>query len=554
MGHASADTGLPKLLFELAQQAQAFGIAGLNQAEPTRATELRFDLPGLHIDATRHLIPLTALRSLADELEARGFFAKREAMFRGDRINETENRAVLHTALRAGKHETAPLMVGTENVRANIQAAQLAVRRFADSFSAGKLLGDTGKPLRQVLNLGIGGSDLGPRLVIRALANYRTPGIDIECVSNVDGSAIEAALKRLDPETTLVCIASKTFTTAETLANARIARDWIVRGTGSEGAVAAHFAAMTSNADAAARFGIPSDRLFPFGDWVGGRFSLWSSIGLPIVLTLGYSNFMRLLEGAHCADLHFRTAPLLKNVPVIMGLLGIWYRNVLDWPTHAVLPYDQRLEYLVDHLQQLEMESNGKQVTLNGTPTLTKTCPILWGNVGTDAQHAFFQLLHQGTEPTPCDFIVAAQPDHAHHTLHTMLLANCFAQSDALARGRSEAEAYAQLRGNGATEADAARLAPHKTFPGNRPSTTFLLERLTPETLGTLLALYEHKVLTQSVFWQVNAFDQWGVELGKELAGAIQRALDSDDLSSLPPATRTLLEKSRSFATESALP
>ncbi len=543
MTHASADTTLPSLLFDLAQQAQDLGIEGLSRADAARAAALRFDLPGMHIDATRHLIPLTALKHLAATLEARGFAAKRDAMFRGERINEMEHRAVLHTALRPSEGNVPPLRVGSEDVRASVQTSQMAVRRFADAFSVGELRGHTGKPLRQVLNLGIGGSDLGPRLVVRALADFRTPGIDIEFVSNVDGSAIAAALARLDPESTLVCVASKTFTTAETLANARIAREWIVRSAGSEGAVAAHFAAMTSNAAAASAFGIQIDRLFPFGDWVGGRFSLWSSIGLPIALTLGYSNFARLLDGASRADTHFRTAPLLENVPVVMGLLGIWYRNVLGWPSHAVLPYDQRLEFLVDHLQQLEMESTGKRVTLDGTPTATKTCPILWGNVGTDAQHAFFQLLHQGTEPTPCDFIVAAKADHPHTELHTMLLANCFAQSDALARGRSQEEAYAKLLAGGATEADAARLAPHKTFPGNRPSTTFLLDRLTPETLGTLIALYEHKVLTQSAFWQVNAFDQWGVELGKELAGAIQRAVDSGDLSSLPAATRTLLEK-----------
>jgi len=473
--------------------------------------DLLLDYSKSHIDKEA----MALLEQLAREAKVE---EQRSAMFAGEKINTTEDRAVLHSALR--NQSGHPVLVDGDDVMPDVQAVLSAMSDFSEAIRSGDITGATGKAIKDVVNIGIGGSDLGPAMCTLALAPYHD-GPDLHYVSNVDAAHLADTLEGLDPETTLFIIASKTFTTIETMTNARSARKWVADALGEE-AVGAHFAAVSTALDKVAEFGISSERVFGFWDWVGGRYSIWSAIGLPLMIAIGPDAFHEFLEGAHAMDQHFQTAPLLENLPVLMGLIGVWNRNVLGHQARAVLPYDQRLSRLPAYLQQLDMESNGKHVTKDGTAVDQETGPLVWGEPGTNGQHAFYQLLHQGTTVIPCEFIVAAkghEPEMCHH--HEMLVANCLAQSEALMKGRTLEEATAQLETAGKSADEIKTLAPHKVFPGNRPSLTLVHDQLTPFALGRLIALYEHRVFVEGVIWNINSFDQWGVELGKELATAL---------------------------------
>ena len=455
---------------------------------------------------------MTMLEKLAGAADLAG---RRTAMFEGKKINITENRAVLHTALRnlTGKS----VVVDGQDTKADVIAVLDAMGAFAEAVRSGKAAGATGEKITDIVNIGIGGSDLGPAMVTLALAPYHD-GPRAHYVSNVDGAHIHDTLKGLSAETTLFIIASKTFTTVETMTNAQTARDWVQKALGKE-AVGKHFTAVSTALDLVAKFGIEEDRVFGFWDWVGGRYSVWSAIGLPVMIAVGPRNFRAFLDGAHEMDEHFRSAPMRKNLPVLLGLIGWWHRVVCKYPARAVIPYDQRLSRLPAYLQQLDMESNGKSVTLDSTAVTTPTGPLVWGEPGTNGQHAFFQLLHQGTDVIPVEFLAAAighEPELKHQ--HDLLLANCLAQSEAFMKGRTLEEARAQMLAKGMKPADVDRIAPHRVFSGNRPSLTILYRKLDPRTLGRLIALYEHRVFVEGTLFNINSFDQWGVELGKELA------------------------------------
>ncbi|MCA3574836.1 MAG: glucose-6-phosphate isomerase [Aestuariivirga sp.] len=455
---------------------------------------------------------MTLLGQLARACEVEG---KRDRMFEGALINTTEQRAVLHTALR--NRANSAVMVGGRDVMPDVNGVLAAMAGFADEVRRSKIT--------DVVNIGIGGSDLGPAMTTLALAPYHD-GPRLHYVSNVDGAHIADTLKLLKPETTLFLIASKTFTTIETMTNAQTARRWVAGKLG-EKKVGEHFAAISTAIPKVKAFGISEDRIFGFWDWVGGRYSIWSAIGLPLMIAIGPQNFIRFLEGGHAMDRHFREAPVLQNLPMLMGLLGVWHRNVCGLPSRAIIPYDQRLSRFPAYLQQLDMESNGKRVSKDGKPVKGETGPIVWGEPGTNGQHAFFQLLHQGTGIIPVEFLIAAE---AHETgmdeHHALLIANCLAQSQALMRGRTLKEAEAQLLAMGKSKAEAKALAPHRVFTGNRPSLTLAYRTLDPFTLGRLIALYEHRVFVEAAIWNINAFDQWGVELGKELATGLQPVIE----------------------------
>ena len=455
---------------------------------------------------------MTMLEKLADAADLAG---RRAAMFEGKKINITENRAVLHTALRNLTGRS--VVVDGQDTKADVIAVLDAMGAFADAIRSGKAVGATGKKITDIVNIGIGGSDLGPAMVTLALAPYHD-GPRAHYVSNVDGAHIHDTLKGLSAETTLFIVASKTFTTVETMTNAQTARQWVEKALGKE-AIGKHFAAVSTALDLVAKFGIEQDRVFGFWDWVGGRYSVWSAIGLPVMIAVGPRNFRAFLDGAHEMDEHFRSAPMQKNLPVLLGLIGWWHRVVCKYPARAVIPYDQRLSRLPAYLQQLDMESNGKSVTLDGTAVATPTGPLVWGEPGTNGQHAFFQLLHQGTDFIPVEFLAAAighEPELKHQ--HDLLLANCLAQSEAFMKGRTLEEARAQMLAKGMKPADVDRIAPHRVFSGNRPSLTILYRKLDPRTLGRIIALYEHRVFVEGTLFNINSFDQWGVELGKELA------------------------------------
>jgi glucose-6-phosphate isomerase len=443
---------------------------------------------------------------------------KRDRMFSGEKINSTEDRAVLHAALR--NRSNRPIKVDGADIMPGINDVLARMGVFADAIRSGKIISSKGWAFTDVVNIGIGGSDLGPAMATLALAPFHD-GPKLHFVSNVDGAHMADTLKGLNPGTTLFLVASKTFTTIETMTNAGTARRWIIKALG-EKAIGAHFAAISTAIDKVAAYGIAPDRVFGFWDWVGGRYSIWSAIGLPLMLAVGPKAFGEFLDGAHAMDEHFRSAALAKNLPVMLGLIGWWHRAICKYPTRAVIPYDQRLSRLPAYLQQLDMESNGKQVMVKGKRVSGPTGPIVWGEPGTNGQHAFFQLLHQGTDIVPVEFIVAAEsfePDLKVH--HDMLLANCFAQSEALMKGRTLDEARDQLTAKGMSKKDADELAPHKVFPGNRPTLTLVHKKLTPFAFGRLVALYEHRVFVEAQLYGINAFDQWGVELGKELATAL---------------------------------
>ncbi|WP_417411229.1 glucose-6-phosphate isomerase [Hoeflea sp.] len=484
-------------------------------ADPDRAGRFTVGAGDLRMDFSKCAVDEETLGLLCDLASAANVEAQRDRMFAGEAINTTEGRAVLHTALRAAPD--ADIRVDGENVVPQVHAVLEAMGRFSDGLRDGSICGATGKAFTDVVNIGIGGSDLGPVMATLALAPYHD-GPRLHFVSNVDGAHIADTLKGLDPETTLIIVASKTFTTIETMTNAATARDFIVSKLG-DAAVAQHFAALSTALDKVAAFGLDEDRVFGFWDWVGGRYSLWSAIGLPLMIAIGRQSFSDFLSGARAMDTHFRQAPVTENLPILLGLIGIWHRLVCGYPSRAIIPYDQRLSRFPAYLQQLDMESNGKSVGLDGKPLTTASGPTVWGEPGTNGQHAFFQLLHQGTDVIPVEFMIAANGHEPHlKHQHQLLIANCLAQSEALMRGRTTEEARAQLIAAGASEAEADRLAPHKTFPGNRPTITLVYDRLTPFALGRLIALYEHRVFVEAQIFGINAFDQWGVELGKELA------------------------------------
>ncbi len=483
---------------------------------PGRADAMTHNAGDLTVDFAKHRITDETIGLLVALAERAELPQRIEAMFEGERINNTEDRAVLHTALRAPTD--AEILVDGQNVVPAVHDVLAKAGAFAERVRAGTWTGASGKRIATVVNIGIGGSDLGPVMAYEALRSHRHPQLTCRFVSNIDGSDLQSALHGLDPASTLFVISSKTFTTIETLTNARSARRWLIDALG-ESAVANHFVAVSTNAEAVSAFGIDTDNMFGFWDWVGGRYSMDSAIGLSLMIAVGADNFAEMLAGFATMDTHFRHTPLSENLPVLMGLLGVWYRNFFGWETHAVLPYAADLHRFAAYLQQLDMESNGKSVRSDGTPVTGPTGPIIWGEPGTNGQHAFYQLLHQGTTIVPADFIAVCEPadplalETGAGDQHDLLMANCFAQTQALAFGKTADE----VRSEGVAET----LVAHKTFPGNRPTTTVLAPALTPAVLGQLVALYEHRVFVQGVIWQVNSFDQWGVELGKVLATAI---------------------------------
>ncbi len=480
---------------------------------------------GLLLDYSKNRVTQETLNLLLDLARERDVEAWRERMFAGEPINLTEHRAVLHTALRA--HPDRPVTVSGEDVMPAVARVLAQMRRFTDAVRSGEWTGYTGKRITDVVNIGIGGSDLGPRLATEALIPFASRQLRCHFVSNIDPSHMIETLAPLSPETTLFIVASKTFTTQETMTNAQLARDWLLKQVADERAVARHFVALSTNADAVSEFGILPENMFEFWDWVGGRYSLWSAIGLPIALSVGMDNFEQMLAGARCMDEHFRSAPLETNLPVIMAMLGIWYIGFFDAHSHAVMPYDQYLRILPAYLQQLDMESNGKSVCRDGRPVDGSTGPIIWGQAGTNGQHAFYQLIHQGTRLIPADFIMSAHSQHELEHQHEQLISNCLAQTEALAFGREDSAIVAELEQQGLDADAVAALLPHKRFAGNHPTNTILMDELNPYSLGVLIALYEHKVFVQGIIWNVNSFDQWGVELGKKLALAIQDELQS---------------------------
>jgi glucose-6-phosphate isomerase len=488
--------------------------------DPQRFERMSLHLPDMLIDYSKHRITDETLALLMELARFAGVESWRDRMFSGERINITENRAVLHVALR--DQGNTPILVDGEDVKPGIRAVLNKMQRFSDQVRSGDWRGYSGRPITDVVNIGIGGSDLGPVMVVEALRPYNQGGPAVHFVSNVDGTHLVSTLHGLNPETTLFVIASKTFTTQETMANAVSARNWFLARGGSELTVAKHFVALSTNTAAVQAFGIDLDNMFAFWDWVGGRYSLWSAIGLPIMLAVGADNFSALLAGAESMDTHFRTAPLEQNAPVILALLGVWYVNFFGTSSHAVLPYDQYLHRLAAYLQQADMESNGKSVDRDSQPVDYASGPVIFGEPGTNGQHSFYQLIHQGTALIPCDFIA---PAVSHNPLpsdhHALLLSNFFAQTEALMRGKTADEARAELAAKGLSGDALDAAVPHRVFSGNRPTTSMLLRKITPHTLGALIALYEHKIFVQGIVWNVNSYDQFGVELGKQLAGVI---------------------------------
>lgn len=505
---------------------QETSMRALFEADPERFPHFLLKAAGLTLDYSKNRIN----RETPDKLMALARHCALpehiEAMFRGDAINRTEARPALHTALRTAD-PSASLMVNGEDILPEVRQTLDRMAAFVADIHSGKRKGLSGQAFTDVVSIGIGGSYLGPKLVTEALTPFHN-GLRSHFVANIDGSDISEVLRQVKPETTLFLIQSKSFGTQETLANARVARDWFLRNGGSESVIADHFVAVTTNRDAATAFGLDENNLFPMWDWVGGRYSLWSAIGLPIALSTGMDNFRALLAGAHELDEHFRTAPLEQNLPTVMAMLGIWYNNFWHAESHAILPYDHYLASLPGHLQQLDMESNGKRVTEDGAPVNYPTGPIIWGGVGANGQHAYHQLIHQGTRLIPCDFIIPLRTHNPVGNHHTALFANCLSQSQAMMRGKTLEEARQELSEEGKSPEDIDRLAPHKVIPGNQPNNLLMMDQLTPRTLGALIALYEHRTFVQGVIWGLDSFDQWGVELGKQLGKDILRQLEDD--------------------------
>ncbi len=529
---------------------EKFSLREAFDADPGRFERFSLRLDDFLLDYSKNLITqetMSLLFALARQAKVESW---RDQMFSGEKINFTEGRAVLHTALRAAVDPAhSPILVDGKDVLPGVRQVLQKMRQFSDSVRNGSWRGYTGKAITDVVNIGIGGSYLGPLMVCDALHPFASQKLRVHFVSNVDGADLDIKLETLDPETTLFIVASKTFTTQETLMNARSARDWLLRKAGGEQHVAKHFVALSTNAQAVAAFGIDTANMFEFSDWVGGRYSLWSAIGLSIALYVGMDRFEELLRGAYDMDTHFRTAPLEQNIPVIMALIGIWYRNFFDASTIAILPYDQSLEHLAAYMQQADMESNGKRVDRAGRVVDYATGPVLWGGIGSNGQHAYYQLIHQGTQIIPADFIAAVRSYHTWGEHHLVLLSYFFAQTEALMKGKSEAEVRAELQGSGMDAAAVEALLPHKVFEGNKPTNSILFDQLTPRTLGRLIALYEHKIFVQGMIWNVNPYDQWGVELGKQLASRLQSELRHDlPLSSHDASTNGLINHYKSLS------
>jgi len=493
--------------------------------DPARFDRYHLTFDELLLDFSKHRIndqTLKLLRQLAVERDLAGWTRR---MFSGERINTTENRPVLHIALR--NRANTPILVDGKDVMPEVNAVLAQMKSFCDRVRSGTWKGRTGKPITQIVNIGIGGSDLGPVMAVEALKPYAHPRLHTHFVSNVDGTHIFEALAQCDPEATLFLVASKTFTTLETMTNAHTARDWFLAKGGAEKDIALHFAALSTNEAEVRKFGIDPANMFAFWDWVGGRYSLWSAIGLSIALSVGFENFEQLLEGGHAMDQHFLNTPLEKNLPATMGLLGVWYNNFFDAQSLAILPYEQYLSRFPAYFQQGDMESNGKSMTRDGQPCQWSTGPVIWGEPGTNGQHAFYQLIHQGTKLIPCDFLAGVEPQRNVGRHHELLLANFFAQTEALMRGKTVDEARAELVKAKTPPEKIEALAAQKAFAGNKPTSSILYQKLTPRALGMLIALYEHKIFTQGIVWGINSFDQWGVELGKQLATAIIPELEA---------------------------
>ncbi|UCS93162.1 glucose-6-phosphate isomerase [Echinicola marina] len=519
-------TGAWKKLSTLSEDQKGQTIKSLF-ADASRFDQYSIKFEDILLDYSKNRVDdqvMSALFELAKETDLPSAI---EAMFAGEHINQTEDRAVLHTALR--NRSNSPIKVDGKDVMPDVNGVLAQMKEFADKINAGEWKGYTGKPIKSLVNIGIGGSDLGPVMVTEALKPYQNESLDIHFVSNVDGTHIAETLKKVDPETTLFFIASKTFTTQETMTNAHSARSWFLEAAKDESAIAKHFVALSTNADAVAAFGIDTKNMFAFWDWVGGRYSLWSAIGLPIACAIGFDNFEKLLEGAHAMDNHFKGTELKSNIPVILALIGIWNTNFLGASSEAILPYDQYLHRFAAYFQQGNMESNGKYVSRTGEKVDYTTGPIIWGEPGTNGQHAFYQLIHQGTHLIPCDFIAPAISHNPVGDHHVKLLSNFFAQTEALMNGKSLEEVKAELKAAGKSEEEIEKLAPHKVFEGNRPTNSILVKRVDPYTLGALVAMYEHKIFVQGAIWNIFSFDQWGVELGKVLAKNILPELEGDE-------------------------
>lgn len=507
------------------KEMESVHVRNLFEQDPGRFDRMHLAFDEILLDYSKHRITDTTvklLRQLAQERDLAGWTKR---MFTGERINTTENRPVLHIALR--NRSNTPILVDGKDVMPEVNAVLAQMKSFCARVRSGEWKGRTGKAITHVVNIGIGGSDLGPVMVVEALKPYALPRLNMHFVSNVDGTHIYEALAKCDPETTLFLIASKTFTTQETMANARTARDWFLAKGGTEKDIPLHFAALSTNEPEVRKFGIDPANMFAFWDWVGGRYSLWSAIGLSIALSVGFEHFEQLLEGGHAMDQHFLNTPLEKNLPATMGLLGVWYNNFWDAQSLAILPYDQYLSRFPAYFQQGDMESNGKSVTRDGQPCLWSTGPVIWGEPGTNGQHAFYQLIHQGTKLIPCDFLAPVEPQRPLGNHHLLLMSNFFAQTEALMKGKTVDEARAELVKAKTPPEKIEALAPQKAFAGNKPTSSILYQKLTPRTLGMLIALYEHKVFTQGIIWGINSFDQWGVELGKQLASAIIPELEA---------------------------
>lgn len=508
--------------------------------DPERFSKYSIEFNEIMLDYSKNRISeetLKLLFRLAQDAELKSWIRQ---MFSGERINITENRAVLHIALRNRSNEA--ILVDGKDVMQEISSVLTHMGEFSKAVRDGDWKGFTGKAITDVVNIGIGGSDLGPVMVTEALKPYGKPGLNVHFVSNVDGTHLAEVLKKVNPETTLFIVASKTFTTQETLTNAISAKKWLLNSARDESAIAKHFAALSTNKKEVESFGIDPANMFGFWDWVGGRYSLWSAIGLSIAIYIGMENFEELLSGAHDMDNHFKTEPFEKNIPVILALLGIWYNNFFDADTYAILPYDQYLHRFPAYFQQGDMESNGKRVTRNGEVVDYQTGPVIWGEPGTNGQHAFYQLIHQGTKLIPADFIAPVQSHNPIDDHHQKLLSNFFAQTEALMKGKSEQEAREELKLQGLNETDIEKLLPHKVFEGNKPTNSIMVKKINPRTLGSIIAMYEHKIFVQGIVWNINSFDQWGVELGKQLAKVILPELENaDEVSTHDASTNGLI-------------
>ncbi|MEY8262681.1 MAG: glucose-6-phosphate isomerase [Bermanella sp.] len=492
-------------------------------ADKDRFTQFSLQAAGLNLDYSKNRVTQTTIKLLSDLAQARNLPASIQAMFNGELINQSESRPALHTALRNFSGE--PVMVDGKDVMPEVQQTLARMKEFCWSIRSQQWRGFSNKPFTDVVSIGIGGSFLGPKLASQALKPYWSKQINCHYLANIDGSDLTEVLQDLNPETTLFIVQSKSFTTQETLKNATACREWFLYNGGTENDLARHFSAVTANVSKAKEFGIDAENIFPMWDWVGGRYSLWSAIGLPLMLTIGFENFREMLMGAYEMDCHFKTAPLEQNMPVLMGLLGVWYVNFFDAQSHAILPYDHYLRGLPAHIQQLDMESNGKSVDVYGRPLNHQAGPIIWGGAGSNGQHAYHQLLHQGTQFAPCDFILPLTSHNPVDRFHALLVSNCLSQSQALMQGKDLAQARGELQAAGKTHAQIDEIAPQKMIPGNRPSNTLFFDKSTPKVVGALIALYEHKVFVQGQIWGVNSFDQWGVELGKQLGDKVHGSL-----------------------------